>query len=86
MKLTDPSDAAEVKRRLESLDGEIPALLAMDVGLDVLRTPASYDVSLVTTHGSLEELEAYRVDPRHQEFLAWVGPRLAGRAVVDSEA
>lgn len=85
MKLTEPSDAPEAKTRLEALRGQIPALRSLDVTLDVLRTDASYDLCLITTHDSLAALEDYQVHPVHQEFRAWVGPRLAGRAVVDSE-
>jgi len=85
MKLTDPSDGPEAQRRLEALVGRVPALRTLAVGLDVLGTEASYDVSLVTTHDSLAALEDYQQDPVHQEFKDWVGPRLAARAVVDSE-
>lgn len=84
MKLADPADGPEAKRRLESLVGQ-PGLATLDVGLDVLGTPASYDLSLLTTHGSMSDYETYRDCPAHQEFLAWMGPRLASRAVVDSE-
>jgi len=45
----------------------------------------SYDLWLVTTHDSAETLGAYQVHPAHQVFRDWVGPRLAARAVVDSE-
>jgi hypothetical protein len=51
----------------------------------VLRTEASYDLSLLTTHDDLRGLEAYQVHPRHTAFLEWVRPRLAARAVVDAE-
>ncbi|MFN2539643.1 MAG: Dabb family protein [Mycobacteriales bacterium] len=86
MKLTDPADAPEAKARLEALQGQIPALLSLEVGLDVLRTEASYDLCLITTHDSAQALDDYQLHPVHQEFRAWVGPRLAGRAVVDSES
>jgi hypothetical protein len=86
MKLADPADAPEAKSRLDALSGRIPGLLSLDVGLDVLRTEASYDLSLVTTHETLQGLDDYQVHPEHLEFKAWVGPRLAGRVAVDSEA
>jgi len=85
MKFTDPSDAAEARNRLEALPPDIPQIRTLDVGLDVLRTDASYDLWLITTHDSVEELTAYQDHPVHQVFRQWVGPRLAGRAVVDSE-
>ena len=84
MKLTDPADAGEAKARLEVLR-DLPPVRSLEAGVDVLRTDASYDVALVTTHEDRDGLRAYAEDPRHQEFLAWVRPRLAARAVVDSE-
>lgn len=84
MKLTDPDDAAETKARLEALTSDIPEIRSLTVGIDVLRTDASYDLSLITTHASTEELQTYLEHPVHQAFRSWVGPRLAARAVVDS--
>jgi hypothetical protein len=85
MRFTDPAQAPEAKARLDALLGVVPQLLSLQVDLDVLRTEASYDLWLVTTHDSTEALAAYQVHPAHEEFRAWVGPRLAARAVVDSE-
>lgn len=85
LKLTDPSLAAETVTRLEALLGQVPALLSLEAGVDVLRSDASYDVSLVTTHDDLAGLKAYAEHPAHVEFLTWVKPHLAGRAVVDAE-
>ena len=85
LKLSDPADAAETVQRLQALAGRCAGLLTMEAGLDVLRTEASYDVALVTTHTDLDGLRAYAEDPVHGEFLAWVRPRLSGRVVVDSE-
>jgi hypothetical protein len=85
LRFHDLADAPEAKARLEQLPAGIPTLLTMDVGLDVLPTEASYDLALITTHDDLAGYQAYVDHPVHQEFLAWVKPRLAGRAVVDSE-
>lgn len=85
MKFTDPADAPEAKTRLESMAAEISAILTLDVGLDVLGTPVSCDLSLITTHASAEALVAYQEHPVHLVFRDWVGTRLAGRWVVDSE-
>jgi hypothetical protein len=85
LKLTDPSLAGDTAKRLEALVGQIPSLLSLEVGVDVLRSEASYDVGLVTTHDDLDGLRAYAEHPAHVEFLAWLKPNLAGRAVVDAE-
>ena len=85
MKFTDASDAPEAKTRLEALAAGIPQIRSLEVGLDVLHTEVSYDLWLITTHDSAETLGGYQAHPVHQAFREWVGPRLAARAVVDSE-
>lgn len=84
LRFTDPADAPETAGRLEALRGKVPGLLTLDVGVDVVRTEASWDLALVTTHTSLEALDDYAQHPAHQDFLAWVRPRLRDRAVVDA--
>jgi hypothetical protein len=84
-KLVDPADAPETVERLHALRGRCAGLRTMDAGADVLGTEASYDVGLVSTYDDLAGLQAYVADPVHQEFLAWLKPRLAARVVVDSE-
>jgi hypothetical protein len=86
MKFADPADAPEAKARLEALPAGIPQILSLEVGLDVLRTEASYDLVLVTTHDSTAALQAYQTHPVHEEFGQWARPRLTGRAVVDVES
>jgi hypothetical protein len=86
MRFTDPADAAEAKARLEGLVGVVPDLLSLQVDLDVLRSEASWDLALVSTHADLEGLKAYQVHPAHAAFLEWMRPRLAERASVDAEA
>ncbi|MDP9181813.1 MAG: Dabb family protein [Actinomycetota bacterium] len=85
LRFTDPADAGEAKARLHGLVGVVPALLSMQVDLDVLRTEASWDLALVSTHTDLEGLKAYQGHPAHVEFLEWMRPRLAQRACVDAE-
>lgn len=85
MKFHDPADAGEAKSRLVALAPQIPQILSLEVGLDVLRTAVSFDLWLITTHESAETLSDYQVHPVHVEFREWVGPRLAARWVVDSE-
>ena len=85
MRFTDPADAQGAKQRLDGLLGAVPALLSLQVDLDVVRTEASYDLALVSTHEDLAGLKAYAEHPAHLDVLAWLRPRLAARAVVDAE-
>lgn len=85
MKFADAADAPEAKARLEALSADIPEILTLDVGIDVLRTEVSYDLVLVTTHESVTTLKGYQGHPVHEAFGQWVRPRLTARAVVDAE-
>lgn len=85
LRFDDERHAPEAKARLEALAGRIPELLTLQVDLDVLRSDASYDLCLVTTHEDLPGLQAYQAHPAHAEFLAWMRPLLRDRATVDAE-
>ena len=85
MKFTDPADAPEAAERLRALAPKIEQIATLDVGLDVVGSDVSWHLVLITTHASLAALTGYQSHPVHQEFGAWVRPRLAARAVVDVE-
>ncbi len=84
MKFADPTNAPEAKARLEALPAQIPELLTLWVGLDVVRSEVSQDLVLISTHHSVETLKAYQEHPVHQEFGQWVRPLLTARVAVDA--
>jgi hypothetical protein len=84
--LTDKNDIPEVVRRLREMTALAPLVTTMTVGIDESKTPASYDIGLVTTHPDANHYEQYRTHPVHQELLAWLVPLLADRKVVDFSA
>jgi hypothetical protein len=86
MTFADRADAPEAKRRLDALAPLIPDVLMLRADLDTLGLDGASDLCLTAAYGSADGLAAYTVHPAHQEFLAWVRPRLAARAVVDYES
>lgn len=66
-KLADPSAAAiaTTKEKLLGMEGRIPFLRHLEVGVDVIRSERSYDIALVTKFDSLDDLQAYQVHPVH---------------------
>ena len=86
MKFTDAADAPEAKAKLESLVGEVPQIKDLVVGLDVVRSEASFDLCLTTTHADLDELRGYQQHEAHLEVAGWLKQRLAARAVVDAQS
>lgn len=70
---------------ISKLPAAIPEVVELEVGHDVSRGPASYEVGLLSKFNSLEDLETYRVHPAHQEVVAFLQKTTADRAVVDFE-
>jgi len=66
-KLTDPrpDTIAATRDMLLSMNGKVPQLRHLEVGVDVIRSDRSYDIALVTKFDSLDELNAYQSDPYH---------------------
>ncbi len=64
----------------------IDVLKEIEVGIDFSRSPRSYDLALVTTFDTKEDLERYRTHPYHQnEIVAWLKEMGTHTKVVDYE-
>lgn len=68
-KLKEPTgeNIAMVQEKLLSMEGRVPMLRKLEVGVDVIRSERSYDVALYTHFDSLEDLQAYQVHPYHAD-------------------
>jgi hypothetical protein len=75
----------EVKKRLEALSSEIDVIRSLEAGINVVSQARAFDVVLVSTFDSLEDLDKYRVHPAHQEFVAYVSRIREQVASVDYE-
>ncbi|MBR7142621.1 MAG: Dabb family protein [Clostridia bacterium] len=66
-KLRDNSPAAceEAKNMLLSMEGKVPQLRGLSVGIDFLHSERSYDVILEVLLEDEAALEAYQQDPYH---------------------
>ena len=53
--------AAECRDRMLAMKGRIPALLDIEVGVDIVRSGRSFDLALITRHEDLAGMEAYQV-------------------------
>ncbi|MHB8167695.1 MAG: Dabb family protein [Sulfuricella sp.] len=79
-------NALRLKRLLEGLNGKIPGLLRLEVGIDFSREGESSDVVLYSEFESRQALDAYQVHPAHAEVVPFVKSVRAERRVVDYEA
>lgn len=81
-------DFTEAQRRhwmslLRALPAQIPQLLSMSVGADLVGGPASYELAIVADFADLEGLKAYNAHPAHAEILRISGPVKTALATVD---
>lgn len=81
-----PGTEAEQERflsGLRSLQGVIPQLLRSEVARNV--GPGNYDAVLVSDFQSLEDLDAYKKDPRHKAVSTLCKSIREDRTAVDYE-
>jgi len=70
---------------LRALPEQIPQVISISVGEDVLHGPASHELAIVADFASLDDLETYSTHPAHAAVLAISAGVKASLAVVDFE-
>ncbi|MFZ5649108.1 MAG: Dabb family protein [Bacillota bacterium] len=87
-KLADPSPSniEKTKQVLEDMEGKIPQLRYIEVGIDVVRSQRSYDLALITRFDSLEDLRAYQVHPVHVKVLEHINSVRENVVAVDFQS
>lgn len=87
-KLKEPSETgiAETVARLTALDGAVPTLRSLEVGVDVVRSARSYDVALIARFDDAAGLAAYQSHPVHLPVIDYVNEVMASRVAVDFES
>lgn len=71
---------------LAGMEGKIPQLKYLEVGIDVIRSERSYDIALVTKFDSLGDLQAYQNHPVHLEVAKYIASVRESAVSVDFEA
>jgi hypothetical protein len=78
-----PERLARFTGLLRSLEGNVPSLQEIEVGLNGLDDPNAFDVVLITRFASPADVDAYRAHPFHQGVAAELGAMTRERSVVD---
>ncbi len=78
-------NARQAKSLLESLNGKIPGLLQLQVGIDFSRTESSADLVLISEFQDRTALDEYLRHPEHQKVAVFIGDIRRERMVVDYE-
>lgn len=79
------SNAQMLKQKLEALRGQIPGLLAIEVGIDHSATADSSDVVLYSEFENAQALHDYHTHPLHLAVAPFVKEVRKDRRVVDYE-
>ena len=79
------TSSAEIKSRLESLSGNIPGMVHIEVGKDFNQSPVAFDVALYSTFENKEALDNYQTHPLHEAVKEYIGSVTTERGVVDYE-
>jgi quinol monooxygenase YgiN len=76
----------KIKQGFEAMQGVIPGLLRIEVGIDFLHSPESADFVLYSEFESREALDGYQAHPVHQAMVPMVRDIRVERRVVDYDA
>jgi hypothetical protein len=79
------TNAILIKEKLEALQGRIPGMTAIEVGLDFSMTDSSSDVVLYSEFVDQHALDAYQAHPEHQALKPFIGEATCARRLVDYE-
>jgi hypothetical protein len=82
---TRADNIARLKAGFESLRGQVPGLLRLEVGVDQSRIDYACDVVLVTEFASPQDLAAYATHPEHLRVRQSLGDMRTARHQVDYE-
>lgn len=78
-------NALEIKKRLEALNGKIPGLITLEVGIDFSRSEASADAALYSEFEDRKALGVYQNHPEHIAVREFVGQVRSQRFLVEYE-
>lgn len=84
-KLKNKAEAPAVKQALEALNGRIPGLLRLEVGIDFLESDQSADMVLYAELEGRAALDTYQQHAEHLAVVPLVKAAAVSRSVVDYE-
>jgi hypothetical protein len=85
LKDRSPESIEKVAQALKGLDGKVPAIRSIEVGVDVLRSQRSYDIALTVKFDDIAGLEAYQGHPEHVKVADYIAAVRDSVAVADYE-
>lgn len=84
-KFQNPADAEQAAHMLRALEGQIPTLRSMEVGINIKESERAYDLVLIACFDDMAGLAAYDKHPAHEAVRAFIKARRTGTVSVDYE-
>lgn len=82
----NPSEQAPIAaEKLRALAGVIPEVVSLETGPDVTHSERSYDLALIVTFRTREDLERYGRHPAHEAARAYIKAHRTASASADFE-
>jgi hypothetical protein len=75
--------AEQVRAELLSMKDRIAVIREFEVGINIASDPSAFEVVINSVFDSSDDLEAYRVHPDHQAFIAFNKNYTERKAVAD---
>lgn len=85
LKDSSPESVERTVSVLRGLEGKVEQLVDIQVGADVIHSERSYDIALITTFASLEDLQGYQVHPEHKKVIEHMVQVRESQVAVDFE-
>lgn len=79
------SDTKVLMDKLMQLPKEIDYIRSYEVGANIIEGPRNYDVSLIATFDSVEDLKSYGKEKPHLEFFKYLDTVVNEVTVLDYE-
>ncbi len=76
---------AQAKDLIEDMNGKIPGLIKVEVGVDFSEGPDSADMTLYSEFESREALQVYAGHPEHKAVLPFIKSIISERRLIDYE-
>ena len=86
LKDASPENIEKTRDVLQGLEGNVPKLRSLEVGVDVIRSERSYDIALIAKFDSLEDLNAYQTHPVHVKVGEYINSVKESAVAVDYES
>lgn len=81
---TKENNLREIKQKLESLPHQIHEIITFEVDINMISSPAHFDISLISTFESIEALNTYIAHPAHVEVANRIKQLIETRTVIDA--